>query len=440
MKSKDVLNPRAENSSRPSGIATIAVILALVLGSSIAYLILTANPRSSIESNWVTEIVDSSQRSEHSTDVTMGRWLSMDLDGHGYAHISYAYLEDGSKSSLRYATNVGGLWRIEIADDEIQAGSWNWIELESEERPNILYQSGIDLRLAVKSDNWSFEVIDVGRPTYPTLTFDGIGKTAQPIVAYYGGEDYSTVRVAERNGTAWRIDNLGLVGVSPSMALGHGGDVHLTYLTSEELVHAVRTDSVWSFETITSTRTTTASGSISVGVNGTVHLAFDNEHILQYAIKEEGAWNIETVDDGLDSDYRTISLDLQSNGLPAICYLKAGKVTFAWKTNEGWQKESIGEGSDDLFMALDSSNTPHVTFSLSKGKGETSLMYAYRKAPLFEGTRGSSLDMLESYTLLPGVNEVQVSYGLVNGRHEGDRFRSDFGSLGFGLRALYQRS
>lgn len=416
---EDNAMPRSRHSSGVLVLVAVALLLTSIVGSSALYLWFVSNPKSPVESNWVTEIVDSSQPSAQNFD-RMGRWLSMDLDGGESPHISYSYLADGSQSSLKYATRIDGAWQIETVDNGNRAGSWNWIELDSEERPNIVYQDGSSLMLATKSGDWSFEEIDVGRPTYPTLAFRDIEKTSHPVVAYYGGLDYTTLRVAEKDATGWKIDDLGLVGVSPSMALGPDGHIHLIYLTSEDIVYAERAQGVWSSETVAPTRTTLDAGSIKVDVSGTVHVAYDDNHVLYYAVKQGGEWNIETVDDGLSSTFRSVSLSLQSNGLPAICYLRSGEATLAWKTIEGWQRERIGEASGDLFMVLDSRNTPHVAFHLetrSQGKGEASLRYAYRNSPLFEGSRSSCLDVSGPSFPLPGIDETQISDGHGKRKH-----------------------
>jgi hypothetical protein len=393
-------------------IAVVAVVaISSILVALALYPVLlsdTSNQEPSIHANWVMEVVDSTEHREDS----VGHWLSMDLDGNGQPHIGYCAGSD-NELYLKYATRTNGNWSIEVAGTEADQGAWNWIKVDSDGRPNIVYDSKGGLKLAEKATNWSTEVIDpIMSPRFPTMAFK---KDSTLIVSYFDQHNQS-IRVAESAEAGWIIDDIGSVGHRPSMALGLDDEVHILYLAFSDATHATRTGEGWTFETIGSSPNTPGlvnSGAIRVWKDASVHVAYEDNGVLKYAVREDSQWLVETVDDELSTMYRSISLALQSNGLPAVSYVKRGEVTIAWKSDGGWNTETIGAASGDVSLALNSSGTPHLAYHYNHRSGpgelEESLRYAFRKISLSEGRRSVDSSSRMDPSPQPMVDETWVS-------------------------------
>jgi len=393
----------------------IAVVAVVVISSILVALAIypvllsdTSNQEPSIHANWVMEVVDSTEHMEDS----VGHWLSMDLDGNGQPHIGYCAGSD-NELYLKYATRTNGNWSIAVAGTEADLGAWNWIKVDSGGRPSIVYDSTGGLKLAEKATNWSTEVIDpIMSPRFPAIAFE---KDSTPIVSYFDQHNQS-IRVAENTEAGWIIDDIGSVGHMPSLALGIDDEVHLLYLASSDAIHATRSGEGWTFETIESSPGTpgfVSSGAIKVWTDASVHVAYEYNDVLKYAVRENSQWLVETVDDELSTMYRSISLALQSNGLPAVSYVKRGAVTIAWKSDGGWNTETIGAASGDVSLALNSSGTPHLAYHYkhysSPGEREESLRYAFRKISLSESGRSVDSSSRMDHSPQPMVDETGVS-------------------------------
>ncbi|MCZ7583166.1 MAG: hypothetical protein M5R36_07410 [Deltaproteobacteria bacterium] len=61
---------------------------------------------------WELETVDSEDGME------VGLFSDIDVDGSNNAHISYASRDAAGNVRLRYATNEGGSWSIEVVDED----------------------------------------------------------------------------------------------------------------------------------------------------------------------------------------------------------------------------------------------------------------------------------------------------------------------------------
>lgn len=408
----------------PSSGLVIAVVAVVVISSILVALALyplllsdTSNQELPIHANWVMEVVDSTEHMEDS----VGHWLSMDLDGNGQPHIGYCAGSD-NELYLKYATRTNGNWSIEVAGTEADLGAWNWIKVDSDGRPNIVYDSKGGLKLAEKATNWSTEVIDpIMSPRFPTMAFK---KDSTPIVSYFDQHNQS-IRVAENTEAGWIIDDIGSVGHRPSMALGLDDEVHLLYLAFSDATHATRTGEGWTFETIGSSPNTPGlvnSGAIRVWKDASVHVAYEDSGVLKYAVREDSQWLVETVDDELSTMYRSISLALQSNGLPAVSYVKRGAVTIAWKSDGGWNTETIGAAGGDVSLALNSSDIPHLAYHFKHHSGpgelEESLRYAFRKISLSEGRRSVDSSSRMDPSPQPMVDETWVSRPVDNMKFE----------------------
>ena len=392
-------------------IAIVLVIIVLFLTTSILYLALTSTESLTVIPSWSTEtVVTSRQWTEN-----VGYYLSLALDGAGNPHISY--LSSGYFNSRpMYASRSLGEWQTEVPGDESYGGDWNWIGIDPKGRPNIVYNRGNGINMAIKSTEWQVETVDpTGEPISMTMDYR---TDTYPVVAYSHPQSFSEsyLVVAEKGISGWTQDKPNLFGWMPAMALGPGNEIHLLYLTTDAAIHAMRSNGVWTTEIIgpsPNDSTEATSGSIAVASDGAVHVAYENDGVLTYAVRSGIDWEIESVDDGLDCHMaRGISLALQSNGLPAIGYIARNHAIFTWNTNKGWESEEFDTAECGVSVALDQDSIPHMAYRYwlsTIEEQERSVRYVFADKALTEKTRGSDSDVSdEQPSNMLHVNDVRT--------------------------------
>jgi len=115
---------------------------------------------------------------------------------------------------------------------------------------------------------------------------------------------------------------------------------------------------------------------IAVTPDGTIHIVYqDNTNgALKYASNEAGSWNVLMSIPGSEGSNTSIAIDNSSN--IHIGYEKANEVRYAAKISGVWQPNVlVGSGSFSS-MDLDSSGTPHFSYTHSTSMH---LMYASKQ-------------------------------------------------------------
>jgi len=118
------------------------------------------------------------------------------------------------------------------------------------------------------------------------------------------------------------------------------------------------------------------------------HIAYFREDglSLEYAFKSESGWNIQTVDEG--GWYTSIVLD--DSGYPHIAYVgwiydieTYWELRYAYKNSSGWHIESLGLsnwGCRHTALALDSNGFPHICYAASQSMLGSVQLYKYKDA------------------------------------------------------------
>jgi len=182
--------------------------------------------------NWASTTLDSisgfnSLEGHHQT----GRWISLDVEANGTAHIAY----EGSRSEtgLRYATNQGGMWSFSTVDpDNMQQLS---LAVDSNGKAHIIYSDYYgQLKYAHNTaGGWLVEQVETEvRSYYPSLALDSAGK----VHIVYFNTLHDEVRYATNASGMWRIlpiDTVGdintALGVRTDIALDSNNKVYLSY-------------------------------------------------------------------------------------------------------------------------------------------------------------------------------------------------------------------
>ena len=222
----------------------------------------------------------------------------------------------------------------------------------------------------------------------------------------------------ETSENQWRTetaDDDGWVGIDPSIAIDAKGNPHISHFDAknEDLKYAYKKDGVWLREVVDSKGHLGEESGIAVDTKGDVYISYNDftNGALKYAKKTGSSWNIETLDKKDQSHVTITSLSLDTKENPHIAYiLESSKgsgdfVKYASWDGSSWKIEEAASDTttdlSDLYLALDSSNNPHIAFV--KGKQGNKKIYYTKK------TSGSwKTDLVDSSTISGGDCGIDV--------------------------------
>ena len=179
------------------------------------------------------------------------------------------------------------------------------------------------------------------------------------------------------------VDSTRYAGMYTSIALDTNGYPHISYFypKSGDLKYAKWTGSVWDIETVDSDGNVGYYTSIALDTNGYPHISYydcTNEN-LKYAKWTGSVWDIETVDsDGYAGYYTSIALD--SNNYPHISYYSGGynNLKYAKWTGSIWSIEMLDPDARSACtsLALDTNDYPYISYQCSSPTPYPDLKYA----------------------------------------------------------------
>lgn len=245
------------------------------------------------------------------------------------------------------------------------------------------------------------------------------------------------LRYATKSGDAWVIEEVPHETCNPhgglSMAFAPDGTVHILFDVTHDgppftndLVHGVRDEVGWSFETI-ETSQSFRDPRIAVDSQGVPHISYGlrvpEPDALKYGVRTESGWALEIVDD-TDNAGGYTDLILDPSGNAAISYFAytTREIRLARQTVSGWDIEVV-DSSVDLYgctsLQVDPQGSPHLAYATTDG----GLIYAKKpfgtweitEVPVVEGFSTSEIEMaLDSqglpHILVPGRTVWDLHY------------------------------
>jgi len=215
---------------------------------------------------------------------------SIAVDSNGYVHISYSSVVSGDMV-LRYATNLAGSWQSESVDSTsgAVAGKYSSISVDSSDVVHISYaNSDTDglyyIKHAKKDGSWQIDTVSEGSVEKKSYTSIAIDKNDTIYISYLysNNEDNGALKLADFNGTDWRINTL-----DDSVKYGQIFDA---------LLDGISYDNVYS--------------SLSTDNNNKVHIAYLSQNSLKYFSNVLGSWVDQKVDSSEDiGRYSTMAID-----------------------------------------------------------------------------------------------------------------------------------
>jgi hypothetical protein len=306
------------------------------------------------------------------------------LDGAGTPHISYY---DHSGRALMYASRPAAAWLIEPVDRRAEVGYYSSLALDASGRAHIGYYDATYQHLkyayqgsAQRSRNWGvwqLETVDTQREVgmRASLALDSEGF---PHIAYKYQDTSGSgeaVRYAFKDAAGWHIDTASSGYVDfLSLALDKNDQPHIAHQGSI-CTYTYRDASGWETEYV-AFLWASADVSIAVDENLSAHVACPDPwggDVLQYAYRDASGWNVEIVDNG---GFSSVSLALDEEGYPHLCYSGYFDLKYAYKDALGWHIEIVdAEGGKSISLALDQYENPHISYI--NGRDEH-FKYAYR--------------------------------------------------------------
>jgi len=236
--------------------------------------------------------------------------------------------------------------------------------------------------------SWKIQIVDEngamggnGR-IYPIA----VDSNNNPHLVYLSPYSDSKVTYASSNGLSWSTQTI-TGGNAFSLVLDDNDNPHIMYTG---LTYAYWTGSNWTTQTVDPTAPN-AFAALALDSFGNPHVAYTDHTVVKYARWTGSNWNIQTVDTHSEIPYR-LSLALDSNNTPYITYdftisIPTGtgnyqsieKVKLATLQNSKWHIQTIAYSGDFGNMVLDSKGYPHMIYRIDHSTHFTNstLVYAH---------------------------------------------------------------
>ncbi len=269
------------------------------------------------------------------------------------------------------------------------------LRLDAAGHPHIAY-GGDHLYYATHGGSaWRYETVDASSAvgSSASLALDGAGR---PAISYYDANNQE-LKFAYRDSSGWHTETVdseglgGVIGVTTALHLDAHGRAHIAYAdgTHQMLNYARRGTSGWQLEQVGPTNRYVAAISLAVDSAGYPHLAYyaydpgSGQYALIHAQRSASGWTLETIAADVGW-HESCSLALDSNDRPHVAYPAAGRQSkIAHWTGAAWQLETVtwsGDSPDDLSLAIDAAGFPHVSGTVIMQYEPTSwsMEYHYR--------------------------------------------------------------
>jgi hypothetical protein len=254
------------------------------------------------EASWQTVTVD--------TTGSVGTFTSLAVQASGRVHLTY---HDITNANLKYATCAGACaiaanWQLVTVDTTGSVGQYTSLAVEASGRLHVTYldDTNADLKYATcaagctTAANWQTVTVDGSGAAVGTGPSVVVGAGGRLHVSYYDGTNddlkYATCNAACGTAANWQVvtvDGAGLVGMYNSLAVDGNGRLHVSYFgeTNSDLKYATcavacATAGNWRFVAVDATGSVGEYTSLAVDGSGRLHVSY-------YAVSNGGLKYIE---------------------------------------------------------------------------------------------------------------------------------------------------
>ena len=301
----------------------------------------------------------------------LGAATAIAVDSANYIHISFI----NRSKELKYLSNQGGTWTTQTPDYSSGSGRYTSIAVDSADRPHIIHFADLINKIKYTYHNGSdfvSEIVDSinsGTVQSPSLALDSVDL---PHIVYYNYENSThLLKYAHHDGLDWNLENVGDGSYYMSVALDSNDRPHICYIHSGALKYSLFNGTTWVTEIIASSIYIPHCPSIALDSNDKPHIIyFDKENVeFRYVNYNGGTWNFETlsVSGSTSTTFKTTSIAVDSNDLPHVCWTD-GTLNYANYDGTQWNIQgSIETVANNMDMALDSANYPHISYFNPQG-------------------------------------------------------------------------
>lgn len=341
-------------------------------------------------SEWVRERVDRSP----------ARFTALALDINGKPKISYL-----AGNSLKVAQRPGLDWQVSLVDSRRSTGAYTSLAVDLSGRTHIGYRdlsAGV-LRYATKAGaGWHSVVVDsaAGPAANTVLASDRFGNPHLLYISYVDPWQSAALRYARLTGNTWVIqtvvpdigsgDRIGFR--RPALQVDGDGAPHVAYYdgVSESILYSRWDGSQWLTEPVAGPGYFGECVSLALDVQGSPSVLYqeNDRGDLILASWDGQSWQQSVVDSGFYGGGCN-GLVLDQTGTAHVCYAVAAGATvdlrYAQGSDSNWQVTTVQVGApatgDFCAVALDSRNTPHISFY---DAARRDLLHAWRADGLWQ--------------------------------------------------------
>ncbi|MCA9935466.1 MAG: hypothetical protein H6662_16875 [Ardenticatenaceae bacterium] len=288
--------------------------------------------------NWVTDTVDS----------VFADGTSMALDSSGYPHI--AYITD-SWPQVRYAQWDGGQWVPGSIENSVSSDAWLIsLELGENDIPHVMYEGGYWTR---EDDVWTH----LGSGClYCSFALNQLDEPDRAYYLYNASNYAYGVGYSPWDGDVEAVDLAGYLNQTIDLALDGEERPFVSYFddANHRLKLANRPDTAWEISEVTPILHDYGHA-LAVDSVGQPHLSFSSGSVISYAHRISDTWDFMDVANG--SYFTDIALD--SEDTPHITYSSSG-LQYAYWMSDTWHTELVESSSGPHSIMLDGDGTLHI--------------------------------------------------------------------------------
>ena len=294
---------------------------------------------------------------------------------------------------------------------------------------------------------WLTETVDGENNSVGTFTSLALDSNGNPHISYYD-EINKKLKYAYKDNNGWHIETVDNAGGAGVLAIDSGNSIHISYRDSAAnyLKYGYRDSAGWHIETVDNGGLASEYISIAVAVDDQPHIVYVTniqnveghyqeqyyyKSELKYARKDAAGWHMETaVSTDWQTTIRYLSLALDSHNTPHIsyyCYTDLwphsrpgwGRLLYVYNDSTEWIAEDVdpdNELSVGSFnsIAVDSENNIHISYyrETYQGYERNNLKYARKDSLGWHIETADSTAGVGTYAslVLDSNNNPRVSY------------------------------
>ena len=260
-----------------------------------------------------------------------------------------------TNQDLRYSTKVGGSWQSETVDSEGNVGDGHDITIDQDGSPHISYRDITNggLKYAVKKNNeWETSILDPAPNQSDSSEASSIeiDFKNQPNIAFnfQSTQDGPYIKFAKYNGNSWDIEETGVNGHWPDLALDKEDNPHIVFHDDEDMkvYYFKKTAEGWSEpQVVDKDYTTESDPRIALDSSGNPHVMYrdlSTEGNIIYASFDGSKWISGLIAENAGpGDMQDFALDKDNK--PHVVYAHAGNgLILSILSGDQWSHEVVG--------------------------------------------------------------------------------------------------